>query len=218
MMKAERIAFDQLLSSTGPAGQMCEISSRINSGEIIVYPTETIYGVGGIFGNSKVFDGIIKAKKRLPDNPMILIASERSFFDCLDVEFPERAERLAEKFWPGLLTIIVPSASDPRGIGIRVSDHPFISELFKFIDKPLYSTSANLSSEPYNPDPSAIYSVFCESTSFMIDAGWLPSSAPSTIVRVTSENVVSVIREGTIKKELISEYASRAHSRGKRAK
>lgn len=202
MIKSERISIDTLLSS---AEKMQEISSRIISGEIFVYPTETIYGVGGIFGKPTVFDEIIKAKKRFPDNPMIMIASRREFFDCLDIEFPEAAERLAEKFWPGLLTIIVPSVSDPRGIGIRVSDHPFICELFKFIDKPVYSTSANLSSEPYNPDPEAIYSVFCESISFMIDAGWLQSSAPSTVVKVTSENDVSVIREGTLKKELVYE-------------
>jgi L-threonylcarbamoyladenylate synthase len=201
-MKSERIVVNDVLSYTE---QMRKISSRIISGEIFIYPTETIYGVGGIFGNSKVYDGIINAKKRLPDNPMILIASKRKAFECLDIDFPDAAEKLAEKFWPGLLTIIVPSASDPRGIGIRVSDHPFITELFKFIDKPVYSTSANLSSEPYNPDPSVIYSIFCESTSFMIDAGILPPSAPSTVVKVTSENEVSVIREGTIKKEVIYE-------------
>lgn len=196
MMISERIPLRNLQNSER---LFQDIANRISRGAVFVYPTETIYGIGGVCNNPDVERHIINAKSRAPANLMILLASDRSFFNTLGITFPPAAEKLAEEFWPGLLTLVVPSPLFPKGIGIRVSDHPFIAGLFKYIDVPIYSTSANISGKVYDPDPDHIYSTFLKTSDFMIDAGSLPPSLPSTVVGINDKNEVKIIREGVIK-------------------
>ena len=81
--------------------------------------------------------------------------------------------------------------------------HPFISELYKELEVPIFSTSANLSDQPYKNDPDFIFSLFDNKVDFMIDAGVLPESKPSTIVKVTRDDSHEIIREGAIEKKQI---------------
>jgi L-threonylcarbamoyladenylate synthase len=193
MTKCKRIRFDRLDSAL-----LQTIADALKNGAVIVYPTETIYGIGGIADVSGVREKIFSVKGRSPDNPMILVASDLKYFASSQVVFPLHAKQLAEKFWPGLLTLVLPCGDHPQMLGIRVSPHPFIRMLYSFIDKPIYSTSANLSSEPYANDPDVIAGLFAETADFFIDAGVLPASPPSTVVRVDKDNNVIVLREGTI--------------------
>ena len=204
MMNAERLALSPLLSSHG-AKQLQSLAAKINKGAVFVYPTETIYGIGASCAAPGSREAVVKAKSRTPENPMILLAASRENFSSLDLTFPPAAESLARAFWPGLLTLVVPSKTVPEGIAIRVSDHPFITSIFRFLDSPVYSTSANLSDEPYVNDSDLIYSKFSERVDFMIDAGTLPQSLPSNVVKVTIDNEVIIIREGTIVKEEVLE-------------
>jgi L-threonylcarbamoyladenylate synthase len=196
-MPPERIASGALDGPDGPA-LLLAIASRIREGAVFIYPTETIYGIGGRHDVPDVYTKIVSAKVRAPDNPMILIGGSIECFALLDIEFPDAAQRLADAFWPGLLTLVLPSPSVDGGIAVRVSDHPFLTALSGYFPQPLYSTSANISGEPYCPDPDAIFAALGHRVDFMIDAGVLPSSLPSTVVRVTSDNRVTVLREGCI--------------------
>ena len=201
----DRIPLQTLFDGPRCHETLTGIAHAISQGVVFIYPTETIYGIGGIGTMTAVRDKIVAAKKRPLDNPMILIAAARSYFNPLSIEFPPEADTLAKRFWPGMLTLVLPSATDPRGIAVRVSPHPFIIALFRHIDTPLFSTSANVSGEAYVNDPDRIYSAFSGAIDFMIDAGPLPPSLPSTVVRVGNDHSVTVIREGAISEKSILE-------------
>ncbi len=200
---AEKIPLSALLGGPHSQGLLQSISGRIEAGEIAIYPTETIYGIGGRADSSDVKNKIVKAKQREPRQPMILIAANKENFIDFNVHFSPIAEILARRFWPGNLTMVLPFENKAAAIGVRVSDHPFIRELFKTVKTPLFSTSANRSGHAYVNDPAVIYSLFKDRVDFMIDAGALPPSPPSTVVKILSDDRVEILREGKIPKEEI---------------
>jgi L-threonylcarbamoyladenylate synthase len=193
---------DRVESSSPPnrasAAVLDAIVERIRAGAVFVYPTETIYGIGGLWGFSGIDERIYRIKNRPSGNPFILVADCREHLDCLHVEFSEPAHRLAEAFWPGRLTLVLPAAGAPGGIAVRVSDHPFVQAVCSRLMLPLYSTSANISGQEYVGDPDAIFTIFRDSVDLMIDGGILPVSPPSTVVRVDPSGGVEVLREGAV--------------------
>jgi len=202
MTKPERILLQTLLDPPRGNPELKRVARAVAEGAVFVYPTETIYGLGGV---PSVKEKICSLKGRFSDQPMILIAPDRSFFAKLPLVFPPSAELLARKFWPGRLTLVVPSRGVQEGIALRVSGHPFIKALFRHCDVPIFSTSANLSGSTYVNDPEGIFSVFSGKIDFMIDAGPLPASLPSTVVRIGHDNTVTVLREGAVPSRLIVE-------------
>jgi L-threonylcarbamoyladenylate synthase len=198
MTKAERIPLAALLETAGGRKNFERIALAAMKGAVLIYPTETVYGLGGVYGADGVKERIFSIKRRSTGRPLICIAPERSCFSVLPVAFPHAAERLAHMFWPGKLTLILPSTLESRGIGVRVSRHPFITEIFRYVESPLYSTSANISGEPYVNDPEAIYDVFSGRVDFFVDAGPLRHSRSSTVVSVGADGTVRIVREGAI--------------------
>jgi len=205
-MPAERILLSGLLDGSADSEIKLEhIARHIDENAIFVYPTETIYGIGGRGDSDAVRDRILAAKRRPPESPMILAAASRSAFAALNILFPQAAEILAQRFWPGPLTLVLPSPGDPQGIGVRVSPHPFVKLLSTLIDVPVFSTSANISNQPYNGDPESLYHLFRDHVEFMVDAGPLPPSAPSSVVRIGADNSVSMLREGAVSRREIED-------------
>ncbi len=208
MMPPERIALQPLLTPAGSC-RLAEIAARIEAGAVFIYPTETIYGIGGRYDRTDVYERILSVKERAADHPMILLGAKGNCFSTVDIVFPPSARHCAEVFWPGLLTMVLPSPSVPGGIAVRVSNHPFIVALAGIFIEPLFSTSANISGETYQHDPDIIYEKLGSRVDFMIDAGFLPPSLPSTIVRVSIDNEVTVVREGCIPAATILSVANR---------
>jgi L-threonylcarbamoyladenylate synthase len=193
-MPAERLDAAALLESGDVLRRTAE---RVRGGAVFVYPTETIYGVGGV-PTEEVRRRIVAAKGRRPGHPMILLAACREHLDELGVVFPPTASRLAGAFWPGNLTLVLPSSGGGDTVGVRVSDHPVVAALGRSVGRPLFSTSANLGGEAYDGDPDRIFEIFGERVDFMVDAGRLPFSPPSTVVGVTARGEVVVLREGVV--------------------
>jgi L-threonylcarbamoyladenylate synthase len=198
-MKPDRIELGHLLSPEGE-NLLKQVAVDIKDGAVFVYPTETIYGIGGNTELSYVNEKIFNTKQRPTENPMIHLAAKLEVFSSLLDCSPPVARFLANTFWPGLLTIVVVTDEIGSGIAIRLSGHPFLMKLFEFVNFPIYSTSANVSGENYNPDPDYIYDTFKNKVNFMIDGGFLPPSAPSTVVKIESNTCVKVIREGVLSK------------------
>lgn len=196
MMTGERIDLSAVLSGGRSLSVVAGLVSRIKRGALFVYPTETIYGIGGI-AVPAVKERVLRAKRRALENPMIIIAGSFSMLEHVGVVLNEKAARLAEALWPGNITLVVRS---PQGgtVGVRVSDHPFLRALVPHVILPLYSTSANVSGEPYVNDPDRIHDLFRDRIDFMIDAGPLPGFLPSTVVDVSQENRVLILREGAV--------------------
>ncbi len=197
-MKTERIRLDRLLTDSILRDDICR---QIKAGAIFVYPTETIYGVGGI-ATEEVAAKIISAKGRAPENPMILLSSRRSVIDKTGISFSATAEKLA-RLWPGNITLVLPNNSGGT-TGVRVSDHPAVIALTKSLDLPIYSTSANRSGSPYLNNPDEIFGCFDGKADFMIDAGNLPFSLPSSVVSIDRADAVKILREGAISEDVIN--------------
>lgn len=202
-MQPERILLDDLLNAPDASRRMERHAIELSYGALVVYPTETIYGIGGIATSENVRQRIIGAKQRTPENPLIIVTGDRSHLGTIPVCFPEIAIKLADHFWPGNLTLVLPLADANGTLGVRVSPHPYLVSLAKYLAVPLFSTSANYSGTPYQNDPDHIYDIFCNSIDCMVDAGILPPSAPSTVVKVDENQNVVVLREGAISKQQI---------------
>lgn len=196
-MKPERHNVEKILSWAPSSVQCQRLITSIRKGKLFVYPTETIYGIGGI-ATERVREKVYAAKKRKPENPLLLIAGDTAVFNANNIFLNRQASLLAEVFWPGKLTLIVPETDTNGTVGIRISDHPFLQWVARNINLPLFSTSANISGEEYVNDPAVIYSRFAGCIDFMVDAGVLPRSEPSTVVDVSRDDRYTIIREGAV--------------------
>jgi L-threonylcarbamoyladenylate synthase len=205
MMKAERIWLNEFLHWDLKDKQA--VLNEIENGAVFVYPTETIYGVGGITVGDFVYKRVLEVKRRPLENPFILIASNRECFSSFKPHFSSKAVLLANRFWPGPLTMVLPCETTQTEIALRVTDHPFITEINRYFNLPLISTSANVSGEPYNGDPDHIFNLFETNVDFMFDAGWLPRSQPSTVIKASGDDV-QIIRLGAVAQEKIERCLS----------
>jgi len=180
----------------------------LSSGGIVIYPTETCYGVGVDATNSEAVSKILKYKKR-PEGKAISIACSTSSMASDYVEINKTAENLYKQFTPGPVTIISKSKnktdkrleSEKGTLGIRIPDYKFMLLLVTKFGKPITSTSANSSGKktPYSIDD--IFNNISEKQKnlidLVIDAGELPHSSPSTVLDTTTEEL-RVYRSGDI--------------------
>ncbi len=187
---------------------MAEISNALSKGDIIVYPTETLYGIGGDpFAPGNPMKRIAHLKHRPLDQPFIFLIPDIRFLEENGIPLSPGVRKLTERFWPGPLTIIlnVPLSSPlapiahEGSIAVRVSPHPFAQTLFRHRRFPLISTSANLSgaSEEQARDPETIAKTFKNEINLLITEGPLKASPPSTLLDARS-SPPRLIREGAI--------------------
>jgi L-threonylcarbamoyladenylate synthase len=179
---------------------------------VIVYPTETIYGLGANALEPKIVDRVYRIKQRPKSNPILVLIPNRLSLEELVTGIPDTAEILMDKFWPGPLTlvfkaspIVSPILTGGSGkLGLRLSSDKFCRELLSICKIPITSTSANLSGEP-NPDSIGIINKrVLDAVDLVVDAGKLTSQIPSTVVDVT-KGKVELLREGAVPFEKIRE-------------
>jgi len=131
----------------------------IKNGEIIIYPTDTVYGLGCNANNPKSLDRIYKIKERKENSPLIaLISSEEKLDEIVIINRlnKEKIEKLIKNFWPGGLTIIFEKkdiispnmVSNGTSVGVRIPSHPLALQIIKNCGGILATTSANISGEP----------------------------------------------------------------------
>ncbi|MBA4311912.1 MAG: threonylcarbamoyl-AMP synthase [Chlorobiaceae bacterium] len=187
-----------------------EAARWIQEGGIILYPTDTIYGIGCDAFNEKAVEKIFKIKERSASNPALMLASSAAMVQSLVAEMSPLAIQLMKIFWPGPLTLlfkpkkIMPRLliSEDNKIGIRIPDHQFCLFIIEQCNTPIVSTSANLSGIQTSGKISELKKIFFGKVDLIIDSGDLENVTPSTIVDVTAEPP-AVVREGVIKKEEI---------------
>jgi L-threonylcarbamoyladenylate synthase len=200
-MTPDRYYLDDLLSGDEGSEKLTSVIGKIKQEAVFVYPTDTIYGIGGI-ATPVVKRRIFLAKRRSLEHPLTLIAGDIGIFLALNLIFDKKAQVLADTFWPGDLTIILSTTGSDEKIGVRVSDHPFIQLMATHLQEPLFSTSANISGEKYINDPDTIYDLFFDDVDMMIDGGKLPVSLPSTVVDASGEKI-EIVRQGAVSSEKI---------------
>ena len=185
-----------------------EAADIINNGGIVVFPTETVYGIGADALNDEAVDKIFKAKGRPQDNPLIVhIAKLEELYD-LALDVPENAILLAEKYWPGPLTMVLYKKdilSDKITAGlstaaIRFPEDKIALALIKESKKPIAAPSANTSGKPSPTEASHVIEDLMGKVDMIIDGGSTCIGIESSVVDMTSE-IPMILRPGGVTKE-----------------
>ena len=173
-------------------------------GAVLIVPTETVYGLICPWEDEEARKKIYDLKHRSPTKLFAAFVPDVSVAEQLcGRELPPAAKRLADKFMPGAITLIVPDQNGAT-FGFRIPDHPFIMDLLKYYKGAVASTSANLSGEPPALDLPTALRTIDGAPAGAVDGGALPEdSVPSTIIQVTAENQVKIIRTGLISEQKI---------------
>lgn len=202
-----------------PERQTIRLAGKILShGGVIVYPTETFYGLGADPNMPAAVERVYRIKGRAFNKPLPLIASNGEAVRRAVVKWPETAERLAQKFWPGPLTLILEAApslfplvhANTGKIAVRISSHLVPQALASEIGGLLIATSANWSNEQPCRTPKDIPGEFLAKVDGLIDAGPTGETSldlPSTMVDV-SGTAPRLVRPGCIPWERVEEVLS----------
>lgn len=194
------------------ADKMQEAGELIAAGELVAFPTETVYGLGGDALHPEAAKKIYEAKGRPSDNPLIVHVAEVSDLERVAKEVPEQARKLAEAFWPGPLTMVVwknenvPYATTGGldTVAVRMPNHPVALELIRRSGKLIAAPSANTSGRPSPTEGSHVMEDLDGRIAMILDSGLVGIGIESTIIDLTEE-VPMVLRPGYITPEMLSE-------------
>ncbi len=182
----------------------------VASGKLIVYPTETVYGIGADIYNEAAVKNLYVVKNRPFDMPLSVAVSDKAMLERVAV-LNENADKLIKAFLPGPLTIIIKKQPDvpdivtssSQKVGIRIPDNRFALELIRRTG-PIIATSANLHSHPDAVDVDSAITDFGDAVDTYIDAGRCTIGQPSTIVWLMDKQV-EIVRQGAIPADKIKE-------------
>jgi L-threonylcarbamoyladenylate synthase len=188
------------------------VRAALERGGIVVYPTETLYGLGARALSRAAVAGVADLKGRADTNPIAVIVAERAMLAQIVTRLPEPAERMIERFWPGPLTLVLPARADlppeltagSGAIGVRVSSHPIARALSAAIGEPITATSANPSGAPPARDVESARRAFGTRVDAYLDGGVLAGGPGSTVVLVGDDSV-RVLRAGAVSVETLRE-------------
>jgi L-threonylcarbamoyladenylate synthase len=188
------------------SGSVAEAAAALRAGELVVFPTETFYAIGADPMQANALTSILQVKGREPDKTIALIAANAASAFAIAREIPTQARLLAERFWPGPLTLVLPARQDLNetligpggGIGVRVSPHPTAYVLALAAGGLLTATSANLSGEPPARTLMQAREALGARIKVYLDGGTLGSDAPSTVVDFSADGGFRILRAGVI--------------------
>jgi L-threonylcarbamoyladenylate synthase len=178
----------------------------LRAGGLVAFPTDTVYGVGALAFDGKAIESIYAAKDRPIEKAIPVLISDVGELDKVGIDIPAAALRLAARFWPGPLTILVPkrldlpeSVSATATVGVRVPDHEIARVLLRAAG-PMAVTSANISGGPSPVRAEQVYEQLGGRIPLIIDGGVTPGGIPSTLVDCTASEL-KVLRKGPIRME-----------------
>lgn len=180
----------------------------LNDGEIVAFPTDTVYGLGT---NAFYSPGIIKlfeAKGRDANKAIAVLIGEIEQLSTLTDELSPAARLLIDHFWPGAITIVVPKKKElpellsaGNSIGIRMPNHPFALELLRKFG-PIATTSANLSGKNNPQFAQDVLQQLNNRLPLILDGGRCPGGVPSTVIDCSSDEM-RILRQGAISVQVI---------------
>ena len=182
----------------------------LRAGGLIAFPTDTVYGAGALAFDGRAIESIYQAKDRPVEKAIPILISDIKDLDKVGINIPEAAHKLAARFWPGPLTVIVPkrenlplAVSATSTVGVRVPDHETARALLRAAG-PMAVTSANISGAQSPITAEEVYEQLGGRIPLIIDGGRTPGGTPSTLVDCTTPELL-VLREGPIAlEELLS--------------
>jgi tRNA threonylcarbamoyl adenosine modification protein (Sua5/YciO/YrdC/YwlC family) len=179
-------------------------ATAVQQGDLVVLPTDTVYGIGADAFDPVAVSDLLDAKGRGREMPPPVLVSAAATLDALAVRVPGYARALVEAFWPGPLTIVCHQQDslkwdlgDTRGtVAVRMPLHPVAIELLTEVG-PMAVSSANLTGHPAPETCDAAQEMLGDSVSVYLDGGPTPGNVPSSIVDVTGK-VPVLLREGAL--------------------
>jgi L-threonylcarbamoyladenylate synthase len=197
--------------ATDRAAGLREAASAVRRGELVVLPTDTVYGIGTDAFNAEAVGDLLEAKGRGRNMPSPVLVGSPNTLHGLVTDFSEMAWELVDAFWPGALTLVArqqPSLSwdlgDTRGtVAVRMPLHPVAIELLTQTG-PMAVSSANLTGHPSPRDCDAAEGMLGDSVAVYLDGGSTPAAVPSSIVDVTGK-VPVLLRAGALSAEDLRE-------------
>ena len=175
----------------------------LKAGGLVAFPTDTVYGVGALAFDGEAIESIYAAKDRPVEKAIPILISDAGELEKVGIAIPGAALKLASRFWPGPLTILIPKRADlPESVsanatvGVRVPDHAIARALLRAAG-PMAVTSANLSGGPSPVSAEEVFEQLGGRIPLIIDGGRTPGGVPSTLVDCTTPEL-RILREGPI--------------------
>ncbi len=187
-----------------------QAASLIQAGEIVGFPTETVYGLGADAKNASAVKRIFQAKGRPQDNPLIVHIANTEDMYLYGEQINEKARVLAENFWPGPLTIVVKSASciakevtcGLDTVGLRCPENEIARTLIKFCSLPIAAPSANRSGRPSPTTAQHVFDDMNGKIPLILDGGACRVGVESTVISMVNDTPL-LLRPGIISREAI---------------
>jgi L-threonylcarbamoyladenylate synthase len=175
----------------------------LQSGGLVAFPTDTVYGVGALAFDAAAIEKIYEAKGRSTEKAIPILFSDAADLEQVTTQVSEMALRLAGRFWPGPLTLVVPkhpslpeSVFTAPTVGVRVPDHPVARALLRAAG-PMAVTSANLSGQASPCTAQEVNAQLGGRIPLILDGGGTPGGVPSTVVNCLGAEP-QVLREGPV--------------------
>ena len=200
-----------LLSDNEP--QLERAAELIKRGEIVGIPTETVYGLGADASNEEAVRKVFAAKGRPADNPLIVHLADFSQAERYTTSIPELAYRLAERFCPGPLTMVLPknelipmiTSGGLDTVGIRIPSHPVMHRMIQLSGCPIAAPSANTSGYPSPTSAEHVMRDMNGKIAAVVDGGQSQFGVESTVISFEDECTVRILRPGCITREMLLE-------------
>lgn len=169
---------------------LAQAVDALRDGGVMVFPTETLYGLGADYRNAGALDRLARLKGREADKPFPLILASAEEVDALARDIPTPARELMARHWPGPLTLVLPAreglhpmlVSADGGVGVRLSPHPVAAGLARTLGRAITATSANLAGQPPSADPASLDPALLAGVDLLLDAGPTPGGPASTVL------------------------------------
>lgn len=193
-----------------------EAAGEIKKGNLVLFPTETVYGIGANALDEEAVKKIFLAKGRAQDNPLIVHVSNIQMVEEIVTNIGTLERKLIEKFWPGPLTIIfqrkskevIPNVvtANLDTVGVRMPSNPIAKELIEKSGVPIAAPSANVSGKPSGTKVEDVIAELDGKVAYILDGGFTDIGLESTVIKVEN-NKINILRPGKITKEQLEEVA-----------
>jgi L-threonylcarbamoyladenylate synthase len=178
----------------------------IEAGELVAFPTETVYGLGARADDGDAVARIFAAKRRPADKPLIVHVLGIDEARAVTRAWPDEAQRLAEAFWPGPLTLVLPKAqavpdavtAGGDTVAVRAPAHPTAIRLLAACSTNIAAPSANASGRPPPTTAADVVSSLGGRIPLVLDGGSCPVKVPSTLIDLTDPKRPRILRQGTV--------------------
>jgi L-threonylcarbamoyladenylate synthase len=185
----------------------------LREGEVVVFPTDTIYGLGAIAFERVAVRRIFAVKQRPPDKALPVFIYQIDDLNLVARRVPNRAWRLLQAFWPGDLTVVLPKnlalpnlvTVGQNTVAVRIPNHPVCLELVIAAGRPLAVTSANLSGLPTPTTAQEVAQQLGGRVPLILDGGPSPTTQASSIIDL-SVDPPRLLRQGRLTLEMLQEY------------